>query len=117
MYSVSSNAVARELNYSSTTISCNKLTGDITIKKYGKIVNVQYNGGLKANQTFTDGELIATIPADYKPSLHQRVLVRYYDASQQIWLTVSSDGKIYFYGSMTAIAAVVNFQFFLTYII
>ena len=117
MQSVTSNAVARELSYSSITISNSKLTGSITVKKYGKVVNIQYNGDLKANQTFSDGELIATIPSDYRPSLQQRMLVRYYDASQQIWLTVSSDGKIYFYGSMTAMSIVNNFQFFLTYII
>ena len=117
MQSVTSNAVARELNYSSTAISNSKLTGNITIKKYGKVVNIQYNGDLKANQTFSDGELIATIPSDYRPSLQQRVLVRYYDNSRQLWLTISSDGKIYFYGSMTAVSSVVNFQFFFTYII
>lgn len=117
LHAVTSNAVASELSYSSTTISNSKLTGSITLKKYGKVVNVQYNGDLKANQTFTDGELIATIPSGYKPSLQQRVLVRYFDTSQQIWLTISSDGKIYFYGSMTAVSSVVNFQFFLTYII
>ena len=117
MHSVTSNAVAQELQYSYHNMYNGKLTDNIYVYRFGKVVSIQYSGDLKIGQTFADGETITTLPEEYRPKKQQRVLIRHFNPNENIWFTILTTGQINFTGSMTDSSVLTNFQFYQTYIV
>lgn len=108
-------ADGKNLIYKSQSLYNGKLTENIYAFKYGKVISIQYQGDLKANQTFSDNEVISNIPEDYRPSKVQRILVRHSN-SEIIYLTLATSGELRFAGIMAQASVVTNFQFYCTFI-